>query len=820
MKFPISWLKEFIELPDHITASDISNALLKQGLEIESVEMFGQDIQGPIVVARVLSIEVLSEFKKPIRWCSVDAGEGEPRWLICGAQNFQIGDFVIVVKPGAVLPGGFQITARETYGKTSNGMICSAKELGLGDDHSGIIVLPADTASVGDDAIQLLGLKESVIDIAVTPDRGYALSMRGVAREVAIAFGIPFRDPIDSYQQLVLSKSLTCNIDDVTGADRLVVSTLENWNPSSQSPIWMQNRLVRCGMRSVSLAVDVTNYVMLELGQPLHAFDQEQVSGPLRVRRARSGEQLTTLDHVERNLSKDDLVIADETGPLALAGIMGGLQSEITNQTKNILLEAAHFTATAIASGVRRHKKGSEASRRFERGVDPCLQEFASMRAIQLLQENGGGTYSGSCLADHFDPVQKAILLPKDFITNLIGYQYEATVITTRLEEIGCRVIDSKSGWEVTPPSWRPDLSIPEDLAEEVARLEGYELIPSVLATPNASKGLTESQRLKRLLGRSLASSDLVEVLTYPFISSNSLDNMLVPQSDSRRSLIELVNPISETAPYLRTTLLPGLFEVALRNIGRGQRQIALFEVGSLFFAKSKSKSVPELGVEKSPTVAELNLLLESIPEQPWSVAGLLAGERSAQSWRGPGILADWSDAIAIAKYAISSAGIAVEVESTEFAPFHPGRTAALLVDGKIVGHAGELHPSVVRTFNLPSRTVAFEFNIDALTLTSKVAPQFSTASAAIQDIALIVPASTPASAITSTLHSGGGKLLERVELFDRYEGAGIPAGHISLAFTLTFRDESKTLTGEEIAAARESAVAAAVANFGAQLRG
>ena len=820
MKFPISWLKEFIELPDHITATDISNALLKQGLEIESVEMFGEDIQGPIVVARVLSIEVLSEFKKPIRWCSVDAGEGEPRWLICGAQNFQIGDFVIVVKPGAVLPGGFQITARETYGKTSNGMICSAKELGLGDDHSGIIVLPSDTASVGDDAIQLLGLKESVIDIAVTPDRGYALSMRGVAREVAIAFGIPFRDPIESYKQLVLSKSLTCNIDDVSGADRLVVSTLENWNPLSQSPIWMQNRLVRCGMRSVSLAVDVTNYVMLELGQPLHAFDQEQVSGPLRVRRARSGEQLTTLDHVERNLSKDDLVIADETGPLALAGIMGGLQSEITNQTKNILLEAAHFTATAIASGVRRHKKGSEASRRFERGVDPCLQEFASMRAIQLLQENGGGTYSGSCLADHFDPVQKSILLPKDFITNLIGYQYEATVITTRLEEIGCRVIDSKSGWEVTPPSWRPDLSIPEDLAEEVARLEGYELIPSVLATPNASKGLTESQRLKRLLGRSLASSDLVEVLTYPFISSNSLDNMMVSQSDSRRNLIELVNPISETTPYLRTTLLPGLIEVALRNIGRGQRQIALFEVGSLFFANPKSKSVPELGVEKSPTAAELNLLLESIPEQPWSVAGLLAGERSAQSWRGPGILADWSDAIAIAKYAISSAGIAVEVESTDFAPFHPGRAAALLVDGKIVGHAGELHPAVVRSFNLPSRTVAFEFNIDALTLTAKVAPQFSTASAAIQDIALIVPASTPASAITSTLLSGGGKLLERVELFDRYEGAGIPAGHISLAFTLTFRDESKTLTGEEIAAARESAVAAAVANFGAQLRG
>jgi len=818
MKFPLSWLREFVALPSNITAAEVADALLRQGLEVESVSHLGEDLVGPVVVARVLTVEVLTEFKKPIRWVSVDAGEGEPRWMICGAENFAPGDLVVVVKPGATLPGGFTITARETYGHTSDGMICSSKELGLGEDHSGIVVLPEGSANLGDDAIALLGLQDSVVDLAVTPDRGYALSMRGIAREVATAFSLEFKDPVSKYSLSKIGTSIKADIADTTGADRLVLSSVSGWNPTAHSPLWMQTRLTLCGMRPISLAVDVTNYVMLELGQPLHAFDAQKVHGTLRVRRAASGEKLETLDHVKRPLISDDLVIADDQGPLALAGTMGGLESEISDSTSSILLEAAHFFPATVGRMSRRHKLSSEASRRLERGVDHDLQPAASARAIALLCEFGGGVHDTSIDVDN-RTLQSPIIFDPHYASRLVGYSYSVESVESHLRSVGCEISKSEE-WEITPPSWRPDLTIAEDLVEEVARLEGYEKIPSVMLTQSSSRGLTDVQRARRNIGRTLAGHDFVEVLNYPFHGSEVLDSLGVVKMDSRRNLIALINPISEEESFLRSTLLPGLFATLKRNLGRGAKQVALFEMGSLFFAEG-FRQAPTIGVHKAPSSEELTALMGSIPRQPQSVAGVLAGARESEGWQGKSTPSSWSDAVAAARAVVESLGASVEVRSAEMAPWHPGRGAAIYADGDLVGYAGEIHPRVLKNLELPARTSAFEIDLDRLGVARSVhAPIFSIQPPAIQDIALIVAETVATGEVVQALIAGGGPELERVDLFDRYAGEPIPDGSVSLAFTLTFRAHDRTLTGDEVAMMRSAAVSEAISRCGATLRG
>ena len=390
MRVPVSWLREFVKLPDAVTGREISGALIRLGLEVETVDVIG-DVRGSIVVGRVTEIEKLTEFKKPIRICQVDVGaqHGGVREIVCGASNFEQDDLVVVALPGAELPGGFEIAARQTYGHVSAGMICSPRELHLGDDHSGIIVLPPGIGDPGTPAAGLLGLGEEVLDIAVTPDRGYALSIRGVAREASIAFGAPFTDPVGTLSPLLNPAPDTapreCLSEDFSACDVFTLRTLTRVDAGAPTPLWMKQRLIAAGMRPISVIVDVTNYVMLETGQPLHAFDLDKVAGPLRARRAAAGETLTTLDHVDRDLDPEDLVIADDSGPLALAGTMGGLKSEIGPATTSLALEAAHFDAVVVARMSRRHKLSSEASRRFERGVDRVIAPYASDRAASLL---------------------------------------------------------------------------------------------------------------------------------------------------------------------------------------------------------------------------------------------------------------------------------------------------------------------------------------------------------------------------------------------------------------------------------------------------
>src|SRR5712692_7159941 len=457
MRVPLSWLLEFAALEpadsqpgiglaeaglSGAVAAEVARRLTAAGLEVESVEPVGHDISG-VVVAQVRQIEELSGYRKPIRYCRVSAGAGAEHQVICGAVNFAVGDLVPFAPPGATLPGGVEIGAREAYGRTSEGMICSAAELAIGEDHSGILVLPPD-APVGTDFAAYAGLRDHVLDIAVTPDKGYALSVRGVARELAIAFGADFTDPADlglpGDIEAISADVYPASIEDFSACDRFVLREVRGLDESRPTPLVMRVRLARAGMRSVSLAVDVTNYLMLELGQPLHAFDRSRLSGPIVVRRARPGERLETLDHVLRDLDPDDILITDSSGPIALAGTMGGLATEISAGSSDLVIEAAHFSAQGTARMSRRHKLSSEASTRFERGVDRELQLRASARAATMLADLGGGIVVAGCTYASADIPRVTIMMAVDYPDRVAGTVYGLATVIERLRQVGCEV--------------------------------------------------------------------------------------------------------------------------------------------------------------------------------------------------------------------------------------------------------------------------------------------------------------------------------------------------------------------------------------------
>ncbi|MGB8020130.1 MAG: phenylalanine--tRNA ligase subunit beta [Candidatus Nanopelagicales bacterium] len=837
MRAPLSWIRQFVSVPADQSGRDVAARLISAGLEVETVDVLGAEVTGPLVVGRVRTIEELTGFKKPIRFCRVAVGQGngelvggtvtDELGIICGASNFVVDDLVVVALPGAVLPGGFQIASRATYGRVSDGMIASERELGLGDDHSGIIVLPPGSAAPGASGYEVLGLGDEVLDIAVTPDRGYALSIRGVAREVATAYALPFEDPAlvdpDSLLPRPRGRAHRCSITDPTAADCFVLRSLAGLDPAAPSPLWMRRALVASGMRPVSLAVDVTNYVMLELGQPLHAFDRAKLSGPLTVRRARAGESLETLDHVARSLQPEDVVIADPTRPLALAGTMGGLDSEIDESSSDVAIEAVHFNSVAVARMSRRHRLSSEASRRFERGVDPDLPAIASARAAALLIELGGATYVGVTRVDEV-VARTAITIPADLPARLSGLAIPPSRGIAHLESVGAQVVVEGAALAVTPPSWRPDLNDPADLVEEVVRLEGYEKLPATLPLAGESFGLTTGQRLRRRVGRTLAASGLVEVLSYPFVGQVEIEVLGIGGDDPRTKLVRLANPMSDEAPYMRTTLLPGLISAARRNLSRGAVDVALAEVGLVFRGRGTGTAVdtPRPPVTSRPDDAAVAALKALLPEQPRHAAGVLAGDRDRAGWWGEGRRAAWDDAIAIVADLAEELGVAIDVRAAATAPWHPGRCAAILVDGRVIGHAGELHPRVIGDVGLPARSVAFEVDLDALLAVVREvtpAPEFSTMPVAKEDLALVVAADVAAEDVRRALVRGGGELVESVRLFDTYSGEQIGAGRRSLAFALRFRAADRTLSAADVALARESALAAAVAECGAVLR-
>jgi phenylalanyl-tRNA synthetase beta chain len=828
MRVPLSWLLEYVDLPAGVSGREISERLIAAGLEVETVDDVGAAAVGPIVFARVIEfVEEEQSNGKTIRWCRVDVGPANNdsdggRGIVCGARNFAVGDLVVVCLPGSTLPDGMAIAARKTYGHVSDGMICSNRELGLSGEHDGILVLPANTGEVGVDAIAALALREEVLDIAVTPDRGYAMSIRGVARETATAFAVVFRDPADLELPPAPEADWPVEVAATVDCDHFVTRSVTGFDPARPSPRWLARRLTLAGIRSISLAVDVTNYVMLELGQPLHAYDRTLLSGPIVVRSAKAGESVTTLDGTERETVAGELLITDDSGPIGLAGVMGGASTEIRQTSSEILIEAAHFDQVAIARAARRHKLPSEASRRFERGVDPAIQQVAAERAVALLVELGSATAlpGRTLVTTPIDPV--SIELDLTLPERLVGLEISAAEVRESLRAVGASFADLPGGRiVVTPPTWRPDLRLPADLVEEVARLIGYDRIPAVLPKAPGGRGLTLGQRARSRVGRELAGAGFVEVLTHPFVSTEVHESLGI--DDERRARLRLANPLSEEEPFLRASLLPGLLGALRRNVGRGSTDVAIFESGLVFRPRQDvAKTAPRPPVDRRPSDVQIAALEAAVPPQPRLVAVALAGNREAAGWWGPARPVEWGDAVAAAHTVATAVGVELSVAAATLLPWHPGRCAALIQAGQVVGHAGELHPRAIEALGLPARTAAMELDLDALLAGADrpvPAPVVSPYPVAKEDVALVVPAHLPAAVVATALSAGAGPLLESVRLFDVYEGEQVGAGLKSLAFALRFRAADHTLEPAEVAAARDSALAS-VAGVGAVLRG
>ena len=866
MRVPLSWLREYVAIPESVDINDVATRLTAAGLEVESAELVGHDIRG-VVVGKVLSIEELTGFKKPIRYCKVavrdDQTTDDAAGVICGATNFAVGDKIVLAQPGAMLPGGFEIAARKTYGHVSEGMICSVKELGIGDDHSGILILDQD-APLGEDFTRYPGIRDEVLEIAVNPDRGYAVSIRGVARELASAYGVPFRDPaatdipgpdvLGAPLDAVGDQVWPARIADPTGCDRFVLRELHGFDPHAATPLWMRVRLARSGVRSVSLAVDVTNYLMLELGQPLHAFDRTKLSGEIVVRRALPGETLETLDHVTRTLDPGDILITDQSGPISMAGTMGGLSTEIDDDSTDIVIEGAHFNAVGIAKESRRLKLHSEASYRFERGVDRELPIPATAKAVVLLRLLGGGQIVPGCTHAQEPHVQTTITMAANYPDQVAGVVYGRDTVVRRLREVGCEVAEGTAGqtptiapWRrdaaprpeqeylvpvlhVTPPSWRSDLTDPADLTEEVIRLEGYENIPARMPRALAGHGLSLRQRLRRDVSHTLAETGYVEVESDVFASAKDSEDLGLAPEDMRRPAVRVANPLSDDQPLLRTTVLPGLFRVLLRNIGRGFPDTALFETGIVFRPRpGGSSSAPILPTDRGPSVTELASIDAALPAQPTVVGAVAAGNRELPGWQGPGRPWTWADIIESARRIGEVADVKIEVQAAREAPWHPGRCAALIVkldDDRqwVAGYAGELHPRVLQAFGLPPRTVALELDLQVVYAAAEGAgpvqgPELAAYPLATQDVSLVVAAEVPAAAVEAALRAGAGPLLEDLRLFDVYSGSQVGEGRKSLAYALRFRAPDRTLTAAEASQARDAAVAEAARRVGAVVR-
>ncbi len=829
MRAPLGWLRDWVALPEGLTGRGLAGELISAGLEVETVDHAGADVTGPLVLGRVLGYQVEQHSNgKTVRWCRVDVGPEHngpdgSRGIVCGADNFAVWDIVVVALPGTVLPGPFAISARKTYGHVSHGMICSAKELRVGEDHAGIMVLREDGLIPGASAAEVLHLRDDVLDIAVTPDRGYCLSIRGIARESAQAIGATFTDPVDrptpaatTAGHPVRLESSACPLFTAVGVSGI--------DPSRSSPRWLSRRVQLAGMRSISLAVDITNYVMLETGQPIHAYDADKLSGAIVVRQAQLGEKLTTLDDVVRDLDPDDLLIVDDTGPIGLAGVMGGASTEIDDTTTDVVIEAAHFDAMTTARTSRRHRLSSEASRRFERGVDPGAAYAAAHRVAGLLVELAGGTRVAGETVVGALPASPTTTLAADLPSRILGTPVQAERAAELIRAVGASLTIEGDVFVATAPSWRPDLRDPYDYVEEVGRLLGFDTIEPVVPRAPVGRGLTRGQRGRRAVNAALASTGFVEVLGFPFAAATDLDKLGVSADDPRRRLVRVLNPLAETSPYLRTTILPGLFAAVARNTSRGNDDLALYETGSVFHARRPLVAAPRPPVQHRPPDDVLDAMNDALPDQPRHCAVVLSGCWRLPGWSGPAERAAWNHAVAFVETAAAALGSALVRDAAQNPPWHPGRCAEFRFPGSddVIGYAGELHPSVCEAFGLPERTCAAEFDLDALVAGSPQRGDVAAISSfpvAKEDVALIVDVDVAAAGVEAELRAGAGELCEAVRLFDTYTGPQVGQGKKSLAFALRFRAPDRTLTDAEAAAARDAAVAAVVRAYGAVQR-
>jgi phenylalanyl-tRNA synthetase beta chain len=798
MRVPLSWLADHVDVD--VSAATLAEQLTFAGIEIETIHRVGEDLAG-ILTARVLEVTPHPDADRLVL-VRIDAG-GEERSVVCGARNFAPGDIVPWAAPGARLPALPEIGRRQVRGAWSDGMLASARELGVFDDHSGILVLPPDTP-VGADVVEAVGLRDSVLDVKTAPNRGDILSMRGIAREVALLLGKELK-PLD----LAVPETgppadtlASVAVTDTEGCPLYAARVITGLDAARPAPLWMARRLFLYGQRPLGAVVDVTNYLLLDQGQPLHAFDLDRV--PARrivVRRAAEGETLRTLDGRDRRLTPEDTVITSGERVLALAGIMGGEDTEVRADTTRVLLESAHFPPAIVRRTMRRLGMSTEGGQRWARGVDPAGAEPVADQAAALMARLAGGTVAaGRLRAGPGVGEREAIRLDWARSADRLGAPTDPEFAAEHLRSVGCRteVADRRTVLAV-PPSWRFDLELWADLEEEVARRWGYDQIPATL--PAATGGrLTDEQRLRRQAREVLAGMGVTEVQTYPFLSQGDLDRLGLPAGDPRRRTLRLANPLSEEAPELRTTMLPGLVEVARRNLARGLDGVAVYELGAVFLSAGAG-----------------------LPEEPLTLGVLLAGRRPAGRYDDPRRPFDFADAKGVveglvAALAVPRVGFRVE----EPPPYHPGRCAGVFLDGRPVGLLGQLHPRVAAAWELPAACFAVELELGPLLAavprmrpawTPSPYPELSF------DVAFLVPPGVAASDLEEVLREAGGDLVARLTLFDAYQGPPLPEGHRNLAYRVALQAADRTLTDADGAATRDRMSALAAERLQAVLR-
>jgi len=817
----MSWLREYVDVD--LEPERLAEVLTLGGLVVEAIHRPSAGVRG-VVVARVEAIERVPGSDK---LSLVEVSDGTERHeIVCGASNFAVGDLVPAALPGATLPGGVQIGRRSLMGVTSNGMLASARELGVGDDHRGIWVLEP-TAPLGAAVAGWLDLDDAVLELDLNPDRGYAQSMLGVARDVAALTGArltlpPEPDPAappsgDPGVPVAILDPERCPRFD---AHRIVGVTVR------PSPAWLQRRLVAAGVRPINAVVDATNHTMLEVGSPIHAYDTTLLAGPaIVVRVARPGETLVTLDGVERALDPDDLVIADAERPVGLAGVMGGEATEIRDATTDVLLETANFSARNILRTARRHQLFTEGSKRWEKRVPPEVTPGAAARCAALIVDLAGGEVTGRSDTYPHPRERPVITLRPDRARRRLGLDLDDARQAALLRSIACEVGEALDGRvPVTPPAYRPDLEIEEDLYEEIARLEGYERIPERVPGSGRVGGRPPDHVARNAVRHALAGAGWSEVLPFPFIAPEDIDALGLPAYDPRRRSVALTNPLSKQESVLHTTLLPGLARVVRHNVNRQVADLALFEVSRVFLPPTADEpGAPGGAAHQTATPPP------TLPAEPLLLGFAACGAFETPRHDRPGRPADLADVLGAADVVRAVLGLpALEAEATAEMPFHPGRAARLSLpsrdgsDPVPVGVVGELHPRVTAALGVPARTLAGELRLDLLTARGIVParPDVPSALPPLRiDVAVVVGEDVPAAAVADAVRAGAGPHLTALTLFDDYRGASIGEGRRSLAYGLLLEDPTRQLTDDDAHEVIDAVDAAVATGVGGHLR-
>ncbi|OBY53187.1 phenylalanine--tRNA ligase subunit beta [Haemophilus parainfluenzae] len=795
MKFSENWVREWVN--PSISTEQLCDQITMLGLEVDGVEKVAGDFTG-VVVGEVVECAQHPDADK-LRVTKVNVGGDRLLDIVCGAPNCRQGLKVACATEGAVLPGDFKIKKTKLRGQPSEGMLCSFSELGIDVDADGIIDLPLD-APVGTNLREYLDLDDKAIEISLTPNRADCLSIAGVAREVGVVNKQVVNQPHFDAVPATISDKVQIELKAPEACPRYLLRVVKNVNVKAQSPIWLQEKLRRCGIRSIDPIVDITNYVLLELGQPMHAFDASKVSQPVQVRLANNGEELVLLDGTTAKLQSNTLVIADQTGPLAMAGIFGGQASGVDAETtKDVILEAAFFAPLAIAGRARQYGLHTDSSHRFERGVDFTLQRHAMERATALLLNICGGEAGEICevVSEQYLPKVNEVTLRREKLDGLLGHYIEVETVTEIFERLGFAVKYANDVWTVTSASWRFDIEIEEDLIEEVARIYGYNSIPN--NAPLAHLRMREHKESDLDLSRiktALVDADYQEAITYSFVDPK-VQTLLHPEIEA----LVLPNPISVEMSAMRVSLLSGLLGAVLYNQNRQQNRVRLFETGLRFVPDANA----EFGVR-----------------QEFVLAGVITGTAKSECWTGKAETVDFFDLKGDLESILSltEVGNRVKFVAKAYSALHPGQSAAIELDGKEIGFIGTIHPLIAQKLGLNGKAVVFEILWDAIANRRVVqAKEISKFPANRRDLALVVADNVPAGDIIDACKQAGGEKLTQVNLFDVYQGIGVASGHKSLAISLTIQDNEKTLEDDEINAVISAVLNEVKQRFNAELR-